>query len=70
MLCDSCCRHMHRTISKLEGKIVNMMAYGCDGGNCDRELRKRLDDYHSEIIRKKREGRDKKISSHSQNSAD
>jgi hypothetical protein len=61
---------MHRTISMLEGKSVNCLCFHCEEGDCDSELRKRLDDYHNEILRKKRNERDKKISSDSENSAD
>lgn len=46
---------MHREISALEGKTINMMAYGCDGGKCDFELRERLDFFHIQLILKSRE---------------
>jgi hypothetical protein len=57
MLCDQCCAHMHREISMLEGKTVNLMAYGCDGGKCDYRLRERLDEYAHKQIQKWREER-------------
>lgn len=59
MLCDQCCIHMHKTLSMLEGKTVNLLAYGCDGGDCDRSLRDRLDEYWSSLIQKKQEERNK-----------
>lgn len=55
MLCDSCCAHMHRKISILEGKTVNMLCYGCDAKNCDSELRARLDEYTKKQIQKWRD---------------
>lgn len=57
ILCDQCCKDVHRTISMLEGKCVNLMAYGCDGGECDRELRSRLDKWYENAVQKKREER-------------
>lgn len=59
MLCDQCCKHMHRNISMLEGKTVNLLAYGCDRGNCDRELRERFDKYYGDWVQKRREERNK-----------
>jgi hypothetical protein len=55
MLCDLCCEHMHRTISMLEGKTVHMLAYGCEGGNCDNSLRERLDKFHYSLIQNARD---------------
>lgn len=64
MLCDLCCNHIHRSISILEGKTVNMLYYGCDGGECDYSLRLRLDEYTNNQIQKWREERN-----HENNSA-
>lgn len=55
MLCDTCCKHMHREISSLEGKTVNALAYGCENNGCDYELRERLDAYHDTIIQNRRD---------------
>lgn len=59
MICDQCRSHMHRDISILQGKTVNMLAYGCDGGECDYSLRKRLEEYTNEQVQKYREERNK-----------
>jgi len=50
---------MHREISILEGRTVNMLAYGCDSENCDRELRQRLEEYTGNQIEKWRSERNK-----------
>lgn len=63
MLCEQCCKHMHREISVLEGKAVNLLAYGCDGGGCDYSLRQRLDEYTHKQVQKWREERNKALGS-------
>ncbi|MFI0477799.1 MAG: hypothetical protein ACH349_01550 [Candidatus Rhabdochlamydia sp.] len=60
MLCDKCCSHVHKLLSLLEGKCVNLLAYGCDGGDCDQELRKRFDEYYGKWVQKKRDERNLK----------
>jgi hypothetical protein len=49
-ICKQCQDNMHRCISILEGKTVNLLAYGCDGGDCDYSLRQRLDEYTNSQI--------------------
>lgn len=61
MLCDQCCAHMHREISVLEGKTVNLLAYGCESENCDYSLRQRFDEYVNQQVQKWNEKRNKAL---------
>jgi hypothetical protein len=53
MLCNQCCSHISRELGVLEGKTVNLMAYGCSSPDkCDHRLRERFDRYVHEQIEK------------------
>lgn len=43
MICAQCQSYINREISALHGETVNMLEYGCDGGDCDNALRKMID---------------------------
>lgn len=57
MLCDECCKHMHREIHSLNGGTTNLLAYGCNGNGCDFSLRQALDEYSSNVFKKLRDER-------------
>jgi hypothetical protein len=50
---------MHRDVYTLEGKPTNLLAYVCDGGDCDTELRDRLQKYTNKITFECRAERDR-----------
>ncbi len=43
----------------MNGGTVNMLAYGCDRGGCDYELRERFDQLYSDWVTRIREERNK-----------
>lgn len=55
MLCDQCCNHLHQHITMLLSGCANMLAHGCDGGECDYRLRKRFDEHYGKWVTKIRE---------------